>query len=59
MEAASGEGEEGLADRLGERRMGMDVVHHIGRFGIPADDQLTLGDHLGDVRTDEMDAEWS
>ncbi|MFC8259310.1 hypothetical protein ACFUNF_17140 [Streptomyces sp. NPDC057291] len=33
VEAASGEGEEGLADRLGERRTGMDVVRHIGRFG--------------------------
>lgn len=38
MEAASGEGEEGLADRLGERRTVVDVVRHVGRFGIPADD---------------------
>lgn len=37
--------------------MRMDVLGHISRFGVPADDELARGDHLRHLRTDEMDTE--
>ncbi len=46
--------EEHLADGLGERRVRVDVLGDVGRVGLPADDELTLGDHLRDVRAHQV-----
>src|SRR5215211_4285501 len=57
VEAAAGEGHVGLADGLGQGRVGMDELGHVDRQGLPVVDQHGLGDQVGHPGPDEVDAE--
>jgi hypothetical protein len=46
-----------IAHRLRQRRVRVHVPGHVRGLGVPADDQLTLGDHLRHVRADQVHAE--
>ena len=57
VHAAPDAGERGLADRLGERRVGVDRVGDVGEGQAGVDRQGELVHELGDVRPDQAGAE--
>src|SRR5215211_166243 len=57
VEAASGEGQVGLADGLGQGRVRVDELGDVDRQGLPVVDQHGLGDQVGDPGPDQVDPE--
>ena len=57
MQGLAGQSQEGLADALGQRRVGMDQRGDLGGYGLPRDREHRLGDQVGDVGPHHVDAE--
>src|SRR5918999_6497816 len=57
VQRLAGQVQVGLADRLGQRRVGMDQGGHLRGEGLPIRDQHGLGHQVGDVGTDQVDAQ--
>src|SRR5437867_7916483 len=57
VQRLAGQGQERLADPLGQRGVRVDQPGHVGRPGFPVVHERGLGDELGDVGPDHVHAE--
>ena len=57
VESPSGQGLHRLAERLGQRRMGLDELGHLIGSGLPIDGQVAGAELLGDPGPDHVDTE--